>query len=1111
MSEYTKKLINKNLASPFSTGGGGYYFEAHVQACFVSLMLTGGFAPCLPSWPIVKVKLQGKIDGFETDDVIVYSEIFDKSRQCKLLGQIKHSIAITRRNKELGKVLKAAWSDFNNQELFNKNQDIIALITSYLSATDARNVLWLLNQARHTSGSSEFFRNVKQSRFSPSKSVEKLDVFRHHLKVANNGVEISEEELFSFLKKFRLLVYDLGEEIGVVLSLLHSHFSQFDQPDPEFVWSRVVDIVQTWNKDAGTISKQNLPEDILAVFRKREIVKIPDDLSATFDTPQDVKKSNWLEQPYVTDLALVSLIGSWNENFAADKAILSKLFDSDYESWILKVQEILHSQGSPLVLSNGQWKVTERLNMLGSIGSRIFDQHLEKFRSLAVTVLTEKDPSFELHVNERYAASIRGKVLSHSTVLRQGLSEGLAILGCHPDLFSNCTHGKVKATVISAVDEIFGNSDWILWGSLNFLLPALAEAAPDDFLDKVDHSLNQSPCPFDQFFTQESDGIFGGNYMTGLLWALEALAWNKDYLVRVCVLLAALASHDPQRGWTNSATNSLVTILLPWYPQTLATPDKRKVAVKTICNEWPEIGWNVILQLLPNQLRTTSGSNKPKWSTVIPDDSKNFVTLEEYKKQVWCYAELAVSTAGFEAARLTKLVEKLNNLPRLAFHKLIEVLDSSEIFNLPENEKLSIWKSLKKVLNKHKRYPNDVSNHDSRSINRIAAIETKLSPKNPLNLHQILFTGRDFDLYEENDNWKEQQVKLDKRRDIAIEEIFKQGGIEFVVLFAQSVTSPDKVGYALGFINDPKVEKFLFSSSFNLDNQGHSELVRGFIQRRHETDNWVWTDRIDKTSWNDKRIASILVCLPFTNETWKRAGQWLGRNESEYWIRTRVNPYQTEENLEFAIDKLIEYGRPHAATDCLDRMRYDQIPICANQCVRALLAGLASTESSYEIDEYRIEELIKYLQSIPSVSQEELFKVEWAYLPLLTGGNEGRPKTLEKILANDPEFFCELIKLIYYSQNENKPRSEPSEEENAIATNAWRLLHHWQIPPGLQEDGNFCEEEFTNWLRKMKVISKKSGHLDAALTTVGGVLIHSPPGSDDLWIHPTIAGALNER
>lgn len=36
----------KQLSNPFSTGGGGGHFEAHVQASFVLLMLTGGYELC---------------------------------------------------------------------------------------------------------------------------------------------------------------------------------------------------------------------------------------------------------------------------------------------------------------------------------------------------------------------------------------------------------------------------------------------------------------------------------------------------------------------------------------------------------------------------------------------------------------------------------------------------------------------------------------------------------------------------------------------------------------------------------------------------------------------------------------------------------------------------------------------------------------------------------------------------------------------------------------------------------------------------------------------------------------------------------------------------------
>jgi len=103
----------------------------------------------------------------------------------------------------------------------------------------------------------------------------------------------------------------------------------------------------------------------------------------------------------------------------------------------------------------------------------------------------------------------------------------------------------------------------VQWASLNDLLPLLAEAAPREFLDAVEHALNSDPCPFDTVFAQEGPAIMGNNYLTGLLWALETLAWDAEYLTRVVVILGELAARDPGGNWANRPANSLAEILLP--------------------------------------------------------------------------------------------------------------------------------------------------------------------------------------------------------------------------------------------------------------------------------------------------------------------------------------------------------------------------------------------------------------------------------------------------------------------------------------------------------------------------------------------------------------------
>jgi hypothetical protein len=43
----------------------------------------------------------------------------------------------------------------------------------------------------------------------------------------------------------------------------------------------------------------------------------------------------------------------------------------------------------------------------------------------------------------------------------------------------------------------------------------------------------------------------------------------------------------------------------------------------------------------------------------------------------------------------------------------------------------------------------------------------------------------------------------------------------------------------------------------------------------------------------------------------------LGENEGDYWNNTSVNTYQTEEDTEYALRKLLEFNRPSAAIEGL--------------------------------------------------------------------------------------------------------------------------------------------------------------------------------------------------
>jgi hypothetical protein len=79
--------------------------------------------------------------------------------------------------------------------------------------------------------------------------------------------------------------------------------------------------------------------------------------------------STWSQYQHATDLALVNLIGEWNEKSEADIAVLSKLISQSYSTWIPKAREVLHLADSPFSLKNSLWKITGRANLWDALVS----------------------------------------------------------------------------------------------------------------------------------------------------------------------------------------------------------------------------------------------------------------------------------------------------------------------------------------------------------------------------------------------------------------------------------------------------------------------------------------------------------------------------------------------------------------------------------------------------------------------------------------------------------------------------------------------------------------------------------------------------------------------
>lgn len=813
-----------------------------------------------------------------------------------------------------------------------------------------------------------------------------------------------------------------------------------------------------------------------------------------------------------TELAVAVLVGCWDEKNNGDIGIITSLIGESYESWIKKLRIIEGIQDSPLIHERGSWSFKDRIQAFQTVSSRLFDNHLDLFQTIATSIFKTIDPQFELAPEERYAAAIYGKVLPHSQLIRKGLSEGLALIATKQELLTNCSKYKGQYCASSVVKEVFFTSSWQLWASTQDIQIMLAESAPDDFIDEVERAISHKDKPFDSLFAQEGvGGISGRNYLTGLLWAIEGLVWAPKYLSRSLVILGEMDSHDPGGNYANRPLNSIINILLPWLPHTTASIDRRIAAFKALEREYPNTAWRVLVQLLPNGMRTTFGTHIPTFRKFIPNDFNKEPSSDDYDAQIEIYSELTIELASKSPLRLIDLIENIEKLSSFKFDDAIKLLSDFSKKTDSDELKLELWEKCLEVYNKHKKFSGAWWAIQPEQNKKIKDVSTDLKPEDPMLYSKRLFGQRSYNLFDEKGDWEAQEDRLTKERGQSIFEIHAVNGIEGVLEFSGEVERPDIVGSSL-VVESLEIPLDTLKKLLLSDIKEERFLASGYVWAKNYKEGSSWVlNAVD--NWNVQDKVELFLLLPFKRETWDTLNASFDDFPYEYWKNTIVNAYHcgSTEDIYFAVDCLIKVDRPISAIDCLSRILHNDKVVDSGKVAVALLQSIKTTEDVKSFNIQSFNKLVNYLQNDDTFSDDDLVKIEWAYLPIINRGTNGslQPQVLENKLASEPNFFCEIIRYAYRSKFQ-KEKNELSESEQNIANNSYYLLDKWSKVPGIGVEGKFDVNAFNNWFNLVQTECEESGHLEIAYQIIGSVLIFSP-SNDQNWILPELAEFLNRR
>ena len=806
--------------------------------------------------------------------------------------------------------------------------------------------------------------------------------------------------------------------------------------------------------------------------------------------------------------SLVSLVllGQWEENQEGDRQLVAELVGKPYEEVERELVSLTVIPDPPLVRIGERWRFVSHEEAWHLLAIRVTSSDVNRFQKISTGVFGEVSPAFELPVGERHMANIMGKVLSHSHTLREGMARSLALMGTQADRARNADSvSRVPAKVVS--NTLGQRKDWRIWATLNDQLPTLAEATPEAFLDAVECAQSTQPECFKELFAQEGGALLE-NYHTGLLWALERLAWSQDHFARVAKVLAQLGELDPGGRSSNRPSGSLSSLFLPLIRFSEASDKRRLETLRTLLTTVPMAGWELLANVYPTSSGLVLHRHPPLWQPWAQDGVPRPLNLE-CEMFVGELEKLLLEYVGSEPARWGDLLGILSALsPETRREGIAKLTDQVDEFRQhPDANKLR--NIIRQHLHRHRSYPKAGWAMASKEVEALDSAYQVLMPSDPIEAHGWLFKGwpelpdvDPLDLNNESDDFGKRGEQVAQARLEAVREAYRFGGPSAIIGITLAAEDPFQVGVALARGTESRLAFGLAFEHLGSDNESLRNMALGAFKAFFSLNGWKDLDAAIERLRSDASVphafADVYRAAPAAKDTWERLEDENQDVQSAYWkTLTRPNVSDWDSNCKaFVAAKL---AAVHRSASAVNWLAHSQLP---HEIVIYLLNALQadffrSVESTPPVHPYMIEHLFEKLDEDRDVPDQLIARLEIPYIAILR--HQKRKLALHREVTRDPKLFADLVRLAFKRADGQAQTTSDEQCQRERAEVAPGIL--WGIPtlPGQLKDGSVDQESLIGWVSEARHLCVERDRKDIGDQEIGRILANSPLGMDGIW------------
>ena len=562
-------------------------------------------------------------------------------------------------------------------------------------------------------------------------------------------------------------------------------------------------------------------------------------------------------------------------------------------------------------------------------------------------------------------------------------------------------------------------------------------------------------------------------YYAELLFALEAISWDEQYLYDTTDILMHLCSYPNDSNYSNKPINTLSHIYRFILPQTYASFEYRLDILNNLTEKHRKMVANLCIILLkgledrvfqPNthfRWRMRERKESPRYAPIIPPSN------------VIAIAELLLKTSDFSSKEIMELLE-LSFLKNMRCCRIL-LLDTINIHIEAIKGNEEIIESLRNNINNHIRYKNATWVLKEEELQPYIKLLNKIESndiliKNKHYFSEFLVKEPELQNYDED-----YSIKIKESRKIRVDiikKVIEQKGFDAVWEFEKMVKYKEGVANALFDLYGTRLCKELYKKYYE------EELDEVFVRQYfstiyYEQGESTYLYLIEELMTVSKKDISIILYAPGYQKNLSEIAKTYPSNiEKDYWEKLAVFAVP-ETEIENIIRKLCYVGR---YDDALRMISLHENSIIITEEIMIGVLCEMQQNGKWDIlkkEAHIVAEILKKISLPDNIDQKHLMlQMELLLFDHLRHYIHMHDLHIVQEINQNPSLLMDLLSLAYKADEgyeEESPKNDSEKELRiTLARLAFNFIYYYHEVPCSDSTGMVNESSLMEYFDELK-------------------------------------------